>query len=208
MGRLLLSRNHHLSLTMAKTSWVRLQLRPSIVNPERWYPDRSDQTAWNKVRRTVLERAQYRCRFCGHRALKHMHVHHVYLHSKKRPSLIPVCVACHAVLHVGNSLMYGAVEIWKSRVSQLEIVRRTREGIRKGRSLRQIKATLPISKGPLPPKSAEWANQLLFEISNKPVISLKRPYCAVFVRLKRWQLESWQLHRIKEMAVRIVGRMK
>ena len=169
--------------------FMRLQLRPSVLNPELWYPDRSDEAAWKRTRKWVLALARYKCRFCGHHALKHMHVHHLHLEHEKRPILVPVCVACHAVLHIGHSLSFGAVEIWKSRISQREIVRQTRNGIRKGKSLKQIKATLPITRGPLAPKSIDWANQLLLEIGNKPVISLKRPYCAVFVRLKRWQLE-------------------
>ena len=176
---------------MAKTSQARLQLRPSVVNPALWYPDRSNQAAWNKVRRTVLEQWDYECQFCWHSASKSMQIHHLYSHGK-RPSLIPVCVACHAVLHIGHSLKYGAVEIWESLISQREIVLRTRQGIMEGKSLRQIKKTLPIRKGSLPPKSIEWANQLLLKIGSNPTISLKRPYCVVFVKLKNWQLEeSW-----------------
>lgn len=172
---------------------MRLELRPSVVNPELWYPDRSDRTTWNKVRRAVLEQWDYTCRFCGHRALKHMQIHHLYLHRKRRPILVPVCLACHAVLHIGLSLMFGAVEVWKSRISQREIILRTRQGIREGKSLRQIKKTLPISRGLLSPKSVEWANQLEAKIGRRPIISLERPHCAVFVKLKKWQLEeSWE----------------
>ena len=171
---------------------MRLELRPSIVNPDHWYPDRSDRSAWKKVRQAVLAQWDNTCQFCGHRAWKHMHVHHLYLKRKKRPALIPVCVACHAVLHLGLNLMYGAVEVWKSNISQQEIVRRTRQGILEGKSLSQIKKTLPISSGPLPPHSVEWANGLVAKIGRRPTISLRRPYCAVFVSLKKWQLEdSW-----------------
>src|SRR4051812_28133405 len=103
---------------------MRLELRPSIVNPDRWYPDRSDQTAWKKVRRSVLEQWDNTCQCCGHHALKFMQIHHLYSKTKKRPAMIPVCVACHAVLHLGHSLIWGAVEVWKSKISQREVVRR------------------------------------------------------------------------------------
>jgi hypothetical protein len=120
-----------------------LELRPSIINPELWYPDRSDRRTWDKVRQATLKKWGHTCQYCGHRALKHMHVHHLHLNRKKRVDLIPICIACHAVLHLGLNLMYGAVEVWKSRIGQREIVRRTRQGIQEGKSLSQVKKTLP-----------------------------------------------------------------
>lgn len=169
---------------------MRLQLRPSVNDPFLWYPRRGRRSVWDKVRRKVLERHNYWCRYCGYRAHKWMQIHHLHLRYKRKPLLIPTCVACHAVLHIGLNLGLGKIEIWKSRISQREIVRRTREGIRTHKSLRQIKASLPITRGELPPKSIEWANELLWHMSSKQTAALKQPYCAVFVGLKRWQLEE------------------
>jgi hypothetical protein len=169
---------------------MRLELRPSVLNPYLWYPERETPIAWEKIRRLVLEAAKHRCRFCGHRSSKYMQIHHLHLKRNPKPVLIPACVACHAVLHIGRNLGLGTIEIWRSRISQREIVRKTREGIRRGQSLRQIKASLPISRGDLPPTSVQWANRLLVDIGSKPSASIKRPHCAVFVNLKRWQLED------------------
>ena len=88
-----------------------------------------------------------------------MQIHRLHLKGKRKPNLIPACVACHAVLHMGHSLGLGVLEIWESRISQREIVRRTREGIRKRKSLKEVKSSLPISRGHLPPQSLEWAAQ-------------------------------------------------
>jgi len=186
---------------------MRLELRPSVINGGLWYPERDKPGVWSKIRRQVLEKHQHRCRFCGHRALKYMQIHHLHLKGKRKPVLIPACVACHAVLHIGRNLGFGTIEIWKSRITQREIVRRTREGVRNRKSLRQIKASLPISRGDLPPKSIKWANRLLEEMGEKPVASLKRPYCVVFVNLKRWQLEEvWHRERVRQIAARLLVR--
>jgi hypothetical protein len=180
-----------------------------VIHPDLWHPERKKRSVWDKVRKQVLEQHNYRCRFCGHRARKWMNIHHLHLKGQRKPHLVPACVACHAVLHIGKSFQHGCIEIWKSRISQREIVRRTREGIRRRKSLREIKASLPISRGELPPTSIEWAEQLLSQISNQrrsnqPSISLKRPYCAVFVKLKRWQLgEERHRERVKQITERI-----
>lgn len=168
---------------------MRLELRPTVLNGFLWYPERENRNKWKKIRLKILEGAKHKCRFCGHRALKYMHVHHLHLKAKRQPLLIAVCVACHAVLHLGRNLLLGVLEVWKSEISQREIVRRTRKGVMQGKSLRQIKAALPITRGLFPPRSLKWANHMLAQIGNRPTAALKRPYCAVFVGLKRWQIE-------------------
>lgn len=169
---------------------LRLELRPSVINQELWYPDRSRRKEWDRIRRSVLEKADFRCRFCAHGSKKYMHVHHIHRRGRGvKPMLVPVCVACHAVLHIGLNLLLGTIEIWKSSISQREIVRRTRSGIVAGKSLREIKAALPLQRGSLAPNSIEWANQLLREMGNDPIAKLRRPFCAVFVKFKRWQID-------------------
>jgi hypothetical protein len=69
-----------------------------------------------------------------------MNVHHLEDSATCNPeNLVPVCVACHAVLHVGLSLQKGIVDIWECDMSQVEIVQHTREGIGHGLSLAEIK---------------------------------------------------------------------
>src|SRR5437870_1605874 len=99
----------------------RVTLRPGVTNNRLWYPDRSRLS--KRDRRDVLERYDYTCQACGHRALKYMNIHHLADSADNTPeNLVPLCVACHAVLHVGFNLMHGVVEIWRSDISQLEIV--------------------------------------------------------------------------------------
>jgi len=129
---------------------VPAELRPGITNPEHWFPDRLTDSEWRRLRERVLERDEYACYFCGHRATKWMNVHHEKSGSNNRlQNLRTVCVACHAVMHIGLNLRLGKIEIWESRIDQVEIVRQTRKGVEDGRSLAQIKKSLPLKRGAL-----------------------------------------------------------
>src|SRR5208283_4639933 len=54
-------------------------------------------------------------------------------------NLTTLCVACHAVLHIGYNLINEIIEIWESDLSQVEIIQHTRKEIANGKSLAQIK---------------------------------------------------------------------
>lgn len=165
-------------------------LRPGVTNPGLWYPERPAESEWDRIRKAVLERDNYTCAGCGHRALKFMNVHHIEESgSNAIENLTTICVACHAVLHIGHNIDYGAIEIWQSQVSQPEIVRRTRQGIKEGRSFAQINKQFKLKRGAHPPKSLEWANELVRSMGRAPRAYLPEPLCAVFVKLSRWQLE-------------------
>ena len=175
---------------MVSSAPVNLLLRPGITNPGLWWPERPARGQWNKIRKGVLERDSYTCQGCGHRALLHMNIHHLTESGQNNPdNLATLCVACHAVLHVGMNLKLGVVEIWKSGLSQVDIVRKTREGVKKGRSLAQIKRGLKLKRGRYSPRSIRYANDLVLSIGDESRAYLKEPLCAVFVKLKRWQLE-------------------
>jgi hypothetical protein len=165
-------------------------LRPSVINSDLWHPERPPRAEWDRIRKAVLERDDHTCRFCGHRALKYMSVHHLEDSSDNAlGGLSTICVACHAVLHIGLNLQHNVIEIWKSDIPQIDIVRRSREGIKNGLSLAQINKTFGLSKGPLPPDSLRYANDLINKMPNVPRAYLPLPLCAVFVDLSRWQLE-------------------
>jgi hypothetical protein len=167
-----------------------LVLRPGVTNSSLWYPERPSETEWDRIRKAVLERDNYTCAGCGHRALKFMNVHHIEeTESNAVENLTTICVACHAVLHIGRNLDYGAIEIWQSQVPQAEIVQRTRQGVKKGQSFAQINKQFKLKRGTHPPKSLEWANQLVRGMGRAPRAHLPEPLCAVFVKLSRWQLE-------------------
>ncbi|MDE2466037.1 MAG: HNH endonuclease [Alphaproteobacteria bacterium] len=139
----------------------------------------------------MLERDHNACQFCGHVARKYMNVHHLNESGENNPdNLITCCVACHAVLHVGRNLTLGVVEVWESKLSQVEIVRATREGVKSGKTLQAIKKTLKLKKGLYPPGSIEYANTIVASMGKSPRASLEEPLSAVFINLKRWQIEQ------------------
>lgn len=145
----------------------------------------------DKLRKAILARDDFTCASCGHRALKWMHIHHrEEATNHDLDSLCTVCAACHAVLHMGRSLNYGIITIWKASVSQVEIVRATREGIRSGCTVVDINGSFDLKKGRRHPQSVEWANDLLRTMGKEPRAELPEPLCAVFVDFNRWQIET------------------
>ncbi|GAK34399.1 hypothetical protein AQ1_02297 [alpha proteobacterium Q-1] len=167
----------------------RFDLRPAITNPALWWPKRPPRAEWNRIRRTVLERDDYTCSTCEHRAIKNMHVHHL-AHSDDNAidNLITICVACHAVLHFGRSITLGVIEIWNCPLPQAEIVQQTRMGIARGLSLETIKQDLQLGLGPHPPASDLYANELIEGMGSAPRAYLPEPLKAIFVSLKQWQI--------------------
>lgn len=129
----------------------RLDLRPGVTNPKLWRPQRPPKSEWDQILKLVLERDDWRCAFCDHRARKWMNVHHLEDSASIDPNdLAPACVACHAVLHIGLNLIHGSIEIWNCDIPQVDVVRQTREGVRKGKSLDTLKDGFPIVQGPYP----------------------------------------------------------
>jgi len=162
-------------------------LRPGVTNPTLWYPERPPKAQWNRIRKMVLERDDYTCRACGHRALKYMNVHHLEESGENSPeNLITMCVACHAVLHIGRNIDLKVIEIWASDLSQVEVVKRSREGVKKGLTLMEINKILNLKCGPHLPDSLEYANELVHDIGEAARAYLPEPFCAVFVGLNRW----------------------
>lgn len=167
------------------------ELRPRINNPSLWLPDRPPES----IRQSVLSRNDYRCFFCGHRARKWMNIHHLEL-SNDLTNLKTVCVACHAVLHIGLNLKHEAIEIWKTEISQVEIVRQTRAGIAAGKTLADMKKVFGLKKGKYSPSSLKYADDLIKTIGDAPDAELEKPLCAIFVKFQRWQLDASQPIRV------------
>lgn len=169
----------------------RVELRPGVTHPTLWRPERPEEAAWKRIRLAVMERDDWTCTACGHRALKGMHTHHLSDSGDHSvDNLVALCVACHAVMHVGLSLMHGAVEVWECSLAQVEIVRMTRAAIKEGRSLAGVKELLPLSRGPLDPTDVSYANNLVKEMGTARRAYLDVPLCAVFVNLKQWQIDD------------------
>ena len=89
---------------------------------------------------------------------------------------------------MGMSLQFESIEIWKAPLSQVDVVRATREGFRNGKSLSEINATFGLKKGRRAPSSIAWATSLLKEMGPEPRAELPKPLCAVFVSFKQWQV--------------------
>lgn len=167
----------------------RLILRPGITNPDLWFPNRPEDAQWRRIREIVLARDRSTCAGCGHKALRGMHVHHLSDSGDHRPeSLATVCAACHAVLHIGHSLTNRWIEIWRCEVSQAEIVQTTRECVKLGLSLAEIKDGLPKARGKYAQTSIQYANDLIAKMGDAPRAYLDEPLCAIFVKLGDWQL--------------------
>ncbi len=176
---------------MQKTAIDHKELRPRIKNRDLWYPERLKKGKWNKIRKIVLERDDYTCFYCGHKAKKWMNVHHInHGDDNDIDNLITLCVACHAVLHIGRNAQLGIIQIWKCDIPQVEIVKQTRKAVRSGNSLSKFNRTLPIREGKYPPEmSVMYANNLIDPMDNSPNPCLPLPLCVIFVNLQRWQLE-------------------
>ena len=173
------------------------ELRPSIQHPRLWRGEQPPKQIWDKLREEVLDRDDFTCRWCGHRALKYMHVHHRYGGFDHSPEkLATCCVACHAVMHIGRSLLYGTVEIWLCSLNQVEIVIRTRSLVQQGWTLAEINSSLKLKAGPLPANAIQYADRLVDIAKRNPAyfttynLALPKPLCAVFIDLKKWQIEA------------------
>lgn len=171
------------------TSTGAFTLRPGVTNPEFWYPDRLPRGQWEPIRQAVLHRDDFTCQSCGHQARSSMNVHHIGdSNDNSTDNLITLCVACHAVTHLGFNLMRGNLAVFQAAESQLEIVQRTRALYAQGMTLAAINQTLTLAPGHYPPDAVEYANDLLYDIGDQPRAMLEEPLCAVFVNFHKWQI--------------------
>jgi hypothetical protein len=147
-----------------------VELRPGVMNPALWYPARPAKTAWEAIRKAVLQRDNFTCQYCVHRALKKMHLHHFNASEDNSVrNLVTICVACRAVMHLGHSMSYGALAVYEAtHLTQVEIVQRTRTLVASGMTLGEINKTFALSEGKYPPDNIEYANDLLRTIGDKP----------------------------------------
>ncbi|KAF9278689.1 hypothetical protein BGZ68_008418 [Mortierella alpina] len=83
--------------------------------------------AWRELRRQVLERDHYGCRFCGVRAAKHMICDHIDGNPSHNDlsNLGMNCPLCDAVRHCGLSGILNKLSLGISSMPQTDINRRT-----------------------------------------------------------------------------------
>lgn len=166
-------------------------LRPGLTNPMLWFPPRPPKSQWERIRKLVLERDDYTCLYCGHRAIKHMQVHHIVEPDGNHlDNLVTLCVACHAVMHFGRNLSLGTMEIWRSDVPQVDIVRTTRALVADGIPLPEVKKQFRLKRGIHAPSSVLYPNTLIEKMGSAPRAYLPEPHCAIFIEFVRWQIEG------------------
>ena len=77
---------------------------------ERRAANQAKQSAWQNVRRAVLERDKRTCRACGGR--NYIDVHHKKLRSaggeETTQNLLCLCRYCHALVHAYRLFIHGA----------------------------------------------------------------------------------------------------
>jgi 5-methylcytosine-specific restriction endonuclease McrA len=70
---------------------------------EKLRPVRLDREDYEPLRRTVLQRDNWRCQFCG--AMTNLEVHHQQFRSHSgvdtEENLITLCQDCHSLVHKG-----------------------------------------------------------------------------------------------------------
>jgi rubredoxin len=116
--------------------------------------------AWRQIRVRILQRDNFTCQYCGYRAEKGQHVNHVDGDPKNNAdsNLELACPDCHKVMHAG---LWVAVKrtmklYEKSKYSQSNIVRMTREMRAQGKKDEQIIKFLGL-EGPMP-----WKQDLAY----------------------------------------------
>ncbi len=165
-------------------------LRPGVKNTNQWQIASRQVDLPARIQRAVLARDDHTCVSCGHRAMTLMHIFRMGDDAGDDVSnLCTICSACHAVLDIRYGLGFETLEIWRSSVPQVEIVRATRSGIRCGLTLQEINATFDLRRGRFSPNSVRWANGLLATIGIEQRSELPMPLCAIFVNFSQWQLE-------------------
>lgn len=88
-----------------------------LVPSTSWYSNVRSQVSsqeWDRLRRPVYRRANWRCEICGGRGQRHaVECHEVWYYDdaaqiQRLEGLIALCPACHEVKHIGRtSLMRG-----------------------------------------------------------------------------------------------------
>lgn len=84
-------------------------LRASVMHKKEWFKERDPQE-WNRVRAQALERDDYTCVYCEWMAKSFQQVNHIGAEDDHSlDNLETVCMACHAVLHIGINSMEGLI---------------------------------------------------------------------------------------------------
>lgn len=106
-------------------------LKLSYINPSLWWKRslKINSKEWRELRIKILQRDNYQCYFCAVRANKYMIVDHISgdATDNNLENLRVLCPMCDTIRHSGLAGIEGTLQVLKSKISQLEIVEKTRE---------------------------------------------------------------------------------
>lgn len=105
---------------------------------------------WKALRMRIMERDKFTCQYCGFRAKFFQICHHLDGNPEhnEESNLTTVCQACNAIVHCGFAGMKGYLEIWRTGMDQVSVVRACREAFRDqkyGMKERHEKAMLELT---------------------------------------------------------------
>lgn len=110
-----------------------LPLFPTYANPAKWRtvrPVEQDPDQWQIIRHRILDREDFTCQYCGHRAEKYQIIHHLDEDpaNNSEGNLAVICQMCNVVMHAGQGcVIQGVVDLYKdSKYNQADVIRITR----------------------------------------------------------------------------------
>lgn len=128
-------------------------LYPSFANPETWrgvIKEEITREDWKILRLKILKRDDYTCGYCGFRADKWQIVHHIdgNPNNNDENNLETICQMCNLIHHAGQGCaVQKIVDLYeKSKYSQIEIIRITRNMRVNGKSDKDIIKFLGLIK--------------------------------------------------------------
>ena len=110
----------------------------------------TNSSRWRTLKKSVLKRDNYECRFCGIRLSKHMVMDHMDGRADNNdPANFGLnCPLCDKIRHCGLAGVFGDLCIRESNLSQVDIVKKTQEFFKKhGRAPNPLEID-PLSRLP------------------------------------------------------------
>lgn len=159
-------------------------LKPLVLSYELSWRTKEDEAfsrsqQWRDIRERILKRDDYTCQYCGLREEKGMQVNHIDGNPKNHSdsNLEVVCPSCHMIMHSG--LWAGVRRVillfMKSKYSQNEIIRITREMRRQGKSDSEIIQYLGLEEQVPWYQDLKYLSVLYGFISARQFESTKKP---------------------------------
>lgn len=115
----------------------------SFAPPETWRTrNDTDNLHWRILRLKILKKDEFVCQYCGYKSGKFQIAHHIdgNPNNNDENNLTTICQMCNLIEHSGQGCkLKGIVDLYKkSKYSQVEIIRITREMRDRGKSDSEI----------------------------------------------------------------------